>query len=397
MYWIYLYSDTFIWLQEEKYLIYSASSYQYVMGECHGYLKTILTGLYDYNNLYCVSVEEKTAIEDPSVNTFMKSICDKKCGNYSVESANFMDRPLILPPLLNVQSEISRHKDKEKFDYVSYINHIDLFFGMQYQHDQLLSSLGAFSVSKPTINIIIGYVITRNEWDSVYELAKALTMRSYYVILTIPYESYVNSPQSTKKISSVIKSFYITSDYWTEGMMDVLLTMPLKEQINIKWRVTNKHSYNQIVKVLEGKEIRLPIRFDFEPSSDIDFFSQMVSFKKEDVLSRKLSKEDIFRHMVVNSNFFGQLKLKEDGTITSPCEEKTLSNIDVNDCWSKAIKKECERSNSEWFLTRDSRCENCRRCLLKYLCPSPSKLEILTGIITPCKNTNVFLHGEELS
>ena len=90
------------------------------MGECHGYLKTILTGLYDYNNLYCVSVEEKIAIEDPSVNTFMKSICDKKCGNYSVESANFMDRPLILPPLLNVQSEISRHKDKEKFDYVPY-------------------------------------------------------------------------------------------------------------------------------------------------------------------------------------------------------------------------------------------------------------------------------------
>lgn len=60
MYWIYLYSDSFIWQNNKEFLIYNTSSHNSIQGKCIGNLKTIILGLHNTINLYCIEWRKRS-------------------------------------------------------------------------------------------------------------------------------------------------------------------------------------------------------------------------------------------------------------------------------------------------------------------------------------------------
>ena len=84
MYWVYLYADTFIWQNDNEYLIYNTGSNNSIKGKCVGYLKSIILGLHNIINLYCIEVDEKICKEDKYVNKFLTDLRENFCGDYKL-------------------------------------------------------------------------------------------------------------------------------------------------------------------------------------------------------------------------------------------------------------------------------------------------------------------------
>lgn len=385
MYWIYLYSDSFIWQNNKEFLIYNTSSHNSIQGKCIGNLKTIILGLHNTINLYCIEVEERVCREDKCVRTFLTDLRKSLCGNFKIKTSNVLERPISLPPIPNVQSEISRRKDKMNFDYLSYINHIEINYGKKTNVHLLANSLNDFLRTKPSINITLLSEEAFETKGALGELLKRLSLRGFHISLTLPYNYYIKNSYFIDSISSLIQSLCITTNCQTNKLIQIPTTSPFKEKFTIQYNISDIKEYTLIARFLHEKKLSFPVRFCFEFANK-DSALAFISFTKTDVLNRRLSKTDIYRHMLINSNFFGRLKVKEDGSITSPCSERILSNIRIKNSWNTASKYECERPNSEWFLTRSSIGTICKNCLLNHLCPSPSEIEIKNGICCPCKS-----------
>ena len=384
MYWVYLYADTFIWQNDNEYLIYNTGSNNSIKGKCVGYLKSIILGLHNIINLYCIEVDEKICKEDKYVNKFLTDLRENFCGDYKLKTSNMLERPLSFPPIPNVQSEINRRKDNVNFDYLSYINHIDIYYGKKMNNSRLIYSLNSFLRTKPSINIELSSEKDVEIKESLLELLKSISIYKLYTSLTFSYEYYIKNSHFIDEFSSVIQSFYITANYYTEEMLEILKKTPFKNRITIRYEISGIDEYQQVNLSLNEKKQSFPLRFYFT-SSDKSSVLSFVSFEKHDVLNRNLSKSDIYRNMLINTHFFGRLKVKENGDIISPCTGHFLSNIGIEDCWNEASRNECERPKSEWFLTRSSMGTVCKNCLLNCLCPSPSEIEIKVGVTSPCQ------------
>lgn len=120
------------------------------------------------------------------------------------------------------------------------------------------------------------------------------------------------------------------------------------------------------------------IKFDFEtiiiPFLDNnDFIINNVCLSENDIMSQKLSEENILTNMTVNSNFFGELILMPDGQFYTDLNSKPLGKL--GDDWRIILDK---LSNSSWFLTRD-KLKPCSDCAFRYLCPPPSNYELVIG------------------
>ncbi len=382
MYWVFLYADTFIWQNNNEYLIYNSKNGNWMKGECVGHLKEIINGLCDIINLYCINVEDRVCNDDNYVRAFLIELQNKQCGGYKISTSNLIDRPLSFPPVPNVQSEISRRQDVLNFEYISYINHVDIYYSKMIDNSQLAYSLDAFMRSKPSVNVYLSS-FGNVEIGLLQDLLKIISANNFHISLALTYNDFLQNLSFLDEISSLIKSICITTNNCTQEMLDFLTDSPFYDRITITYEISQMDAYKEIVKMRSQTKSTFPVRYNFMLSDKESAF-QLISFEKEDVLNRKLSKVAIFRHMLINNNFFGRLKVKENGDITSPCKEVVLSNIGREKCWHEASKNECERSDSEWFLTRSSADPVCNNCLLNCLCPSLSEIEIKAGVMTPC-------------
>lgn len=119
--------------------------------------------------------------------------------------------------------------------------------------------------------------------------------------------------------------------------------------------------------------------FDFEIivlplfSNNYDFFIDNVCLSETDILTQKLTQENILTNMTVNSNFFGELILMPDNQIYTNYNSEPIGKPG-ND-WRIILDN---LSNSSWFLTRE-KLEPCKQCAFQYLCPPPSNYEIAIG------------------
>lgn len=120
-------------------------------------------------------------------------------------------------------------------------------------------------------------------------------------------------------------------------------------------------------------------------SGDLSFFRDNVFIAREDLFTE--SRRNIHIHQILNSHFFGKLSVFPDGTVRPGVGFMPLGTID--DSLFCLIGKEITEG-SAWFLTRDRL--GCRTCRYKYLCPSPSYYEILSGIKMCFKDTDSHIN-----
>lgn len=96
---------------------------------------------------------------------------------------------------------------------------------------------------------------------------------------------------------------------------------------------------------------------------------------REDVLSNPISIRDIFIHQTMNTNDYGKLSLMPNGDVYANLKHPKIGNIKVDNI-DDIVLREMKRGQS-WFRIRNQ--EPCNKCVLQWLCPSPSDYELAIG------------------
>ena len=97
-----------------------------------------------------------------------------------------------------------------------------------------------------------------------------------------------------------------------------------------------------------------------------------LDYSEDDLNKTKVTRIQLFLNKVVNTNYYGNVIIDNDGNINSYPFEKYLVN---NHCRIGQVITEIKQ-NSYWFLTREKFFKKCSDCVFSAICPPLSNYEI---------------------
>ena len=108
-------------------------------------------------------------------------------------------------------------------------------------------------------------------------------------------------------------------------------------------------------------------------NNNIEFFSENVFLKKEDIFSNVISMREIFRNQKMNANNFGTLYILPDGEVKANMNTLPLGDIKTDSLLNLIHKEMIE--NTAWRSIRNI--SPCNKCLYQWLCPPLSNYEFV--------------------
>lgn len=382
-YWLYLASDVFIWLGDFDYYVYNCNNKCNFRGELSSKLRECLTKLIQLDSLCCIEVNRDSIDQDDKLRIFVEMLSTFNCGGLKQKTNNKIDKPLGLPPYPNIQTEIKR-KRQEYFRHISYINSIAIIFDDKINIHNVISSFEELILVKPKITI---KVISKSNTlqSSLVDFIHSTSIYSKEICLSLDLilfeENYSIISSVQNKLSNLIIRVnknnvnYLNNTLKTEIInIPITIKYPIETELDIA-------SFERFEKEFEPSHINILPYLSFN-GSNIDFISNSIAFSRERLKDIPLSKSDIFRRMLLNPYFFGKFIIDQNGFIKAPLSNQRLYSITDKDCWEKSSKKELESKNSIWLYTRDN--GKCHHCCYRFVCPSPSRIELLAKISAPC-------------
>lgn len=113
----------------------------------------------------------------------------------------------------------------------------------------------------------------------------------------------------------------------------------------------------------------------FYTGENLSFFKENVFCSLDDILVEPISRKTIFRRQTLNENFFGKLTIVPSGEVYANVNCKPIG-VYPQDSLKKLVFEELVHSTA-WFRLRDK--QPCSGCANKFLCPSISNYELVTG------------------
>lgn len=380
-FWLYLIHDTFIWSNDNSYLLYNCDLKQFSEGQNSKVLASILRQLQEITNLNCVAIVPNV-LRDKEVRFFIKNLINKSIGGLKHITDNPLDRPISFPPVLNIQSEIKRKQiesmnyldPKIRFDYLSYINSVSFDVDTSKQLSQLKSSLVELEPMQPklifSIDVNVGEI--KSVLNEIIEISRYMKniFLSFNVDMYLKFASYL---ENFFRIGDIIieDNIHTIANYMKGSKSKAMKYFPCHFNTIIETK-KDLMLYQQLRKTFEGKISVLPLlKYN---GKNRDFILGNIIFNQDELKEKSYSKVEIFRHMSLNTNYFGKLYVNAKGDISShQYYSSTLSNIEKLNAFRIAIKEELNSKRSNWLLTRNQ--GRCEACNYKYLCPPISDIE----------------------
>lgn len=400
-YWLYLEPYTFIFKNEEEALVYNTLNSAYlVCPYTQPLFRALIDGLEDMNNGYCVPLSEG-ALKNGEVLAWLKRLCETFSGNVIPASGQ---KPFLLKPVCRIYNSI-QHQQKDKAFSLGHtilenLNEVSLFlpsdthssseacpppYYKQFLHNypfstqgfscndyvRLLANLSATDVSK--VNLL-----NTNTCNYFPQLLGRLKQCDFDIDLYVDVEA-VNEGMCgwhlTKNMRFVV---CLSSSYDIDLMKDVVLS--LKDKC-CKWNfiVESEQDMDMANMLQEFTDMSVDL-VPYYTGENMSFFKQFVYNSLEDILAEPVSKQSIFRRQTLNENFFGKLTILPSGEVYANMNAGSIGNI-LSDSLAKLVYREMTQSTA-WFLTRDK--DICRNCVNKYLCPSISNYEWVSGTTNMC-------------
>ncbi len=146
----------------------------------------------------------------------------------------------------------------------------------------------------------------------------------------------------------------------------------------VKQNKLEKSLCSSVLSVTSEKDLKTNKQYvdDITPVYDFsnhDFFQKFVFLNTHDLQNLTPSKNEIYRNMILNSNYFGRLLINANGDILTRKKGKVLGNIYVEKNIISFIDKKGNKVG-DWLLTR-GKVKPCSDCLFCYLCPPVSDYE----------------------
>lgn len=382
--------DTFLWIEDKYGLLYDSGNFTSYRFRLTPQILRLCDKLKDPDNLYSVEINSEDI--DGEILAFITHITEKGMGKIHDNSS---DKYLIsFPPLLNIQHSWERIKasgDDAYCEILPYLTSLTFYIGgrcpvMDYYRQttypvcskefmpskRILDFLS--EASSPYIKDIRIVFSNIKDYQDLSSLLEGLRKFKNAVTLYVRAEDMKNAenvtPLADKKINlAVLHVAPFTADLSQQpDAKHIFLVTSDKEYIEVnKICCDNDRVVTDIVPIYNGE--------------NADFFHDNVFLSEYEILNSKLERRTVFAHMSVNTGFFGKLTFMPDGkAYAGSASDIPIGNI--NDSIYDLISHELER-NTAWRRTRDTH-KQCKTCMYRYLCPSPSIYEEVMGIECIC-------------
>lgn len=380
-YWLYLNSDTFVWKNTSKILLYNSATKIAIEFSNSPELDSIVENLCDFTNLYCIQIDE-VELSQPNIKEFTSQIVETNSGFLSEITKN-QPKPIQFPPLLNLQCDRNKLKQDNSRSIgekvTNYLNSVDIYFthtnnpGCKNYIYQLEKFLGFIPKDQHVyFNIILEDYKSCESLDILINTFKNLNTSISLQICS----SLIKKPSDDFNIHNDITLKIVHDASYDEQIMVEALKNTKYLEANTLWHfdIHSESEYDNCSSFIERKQLKNTEITPVYNGKNLAFFEENIYLTKEDLRTPNLDKRKVFANQAINTNNFGKIIIQPDGNIYSDEDNPPLGNI--HNSLKEILTKEMELGTS-WFRVRDM--EPCNRCVYQWLCPSPSNYETEIG------------------
>lgn len=389
--WFYLLPDTFLWCKKSNGLLYNSRTGVGFRFKNDKSIRQITEKLCNMENLYCIEIDDHD-IKDQSMVGFVEKIQTIQAGNL-IKPEHGKRSPIILPPLLNLQSDVKRLK-KESPDLIGehvldYLHEVYIYVNYVESKSQLLKNLDYYRIE----NILESFLSSSlvhihicgedafaypNLMFLIDELCQINIKKSIHVKLG-KLEKGVMVPDIFRvgQFQLVVE---VDNDFIEEQIASISQRIDLKS-VNTTWYfiVQNEKEYEFIESYIEKQNLHDAKIKPVYTGENLAFFEDYIYLKEEDLQNPGLSRREVFAHQALNTNDFGKLNIMPDGKVYANPYFSAIGTIE--DDIRELIYKELTEGKS-WLRIRDM--EPCCECVYQWICPSPSNYELAIGKADLC-------------
>lgn len=391
-YWFNLNSETFLWKSNKEVLLYNTSVQKSLTFINNDDLNAIVTKLQDIDNLYCLELSE-FEINSDVLNAFIKNSVDSGFGNLQ-KAKEGEKKPAFFVPVLKLQNKMKKvdHYVKSNDNMLSYLHEIDIYVNEKEDRDLNSSVKPSIITNIPFADLLafidsfinISSVNTVNicgenlfKYPSIEQLIEELSQTKVTRIIHLKQEHILDNSECLLLWQSKIAQIkIIVEPGFVPDKIIPVINLVRSEKLSTAWQfnITSEQDYEKAEDIIDSQEIEDYEIIPVYNGSNQNFFEEFIYLTEEDIQSSLLTKREIFAHQALNTNNFGKLIIRADGTVYANLYQPPLGTI--KNPINKMLLKELS-GNSSWLKIRDM--APCNNCIYKWLCPSPSDYELALG------------------
>ncbi|MBE6286729.1 MAG: TIGR04150 pseudo-rSAM protein [Mediterranea massiliensis] len=152
-------------------------------------------------------------------------------------------------------------------------------------------------------------------------------------------------------------------------------TLHYKEKVTWHLIVAEEKNIEQIEALITTNNFKIKI-IPFYNGTNIEFFQKNVYMNLEDIIEQPINRKTIYRHKILNDNFFGKLIVMPSGYVHASINTPPIGNI--LECSFKELVYKELTENDTWLKVR-ANLSPCSQCINKDLCPPISNYEQVIG------------------
>ncbi|MDR2407841.1 MAG: TIGR04150 pseudo-rSAM protein [Bacteroidales bacterium] len=401
-YWLYLESYTFLFYNENEFVIYNTLNSAYI--DCFKYSSagTVLLELYSTKGSYCTGVTSDQ-LEDALFVELVSKIRDTFSGGIIRNKGKI---PFIFKPTLRIYLNPAKAEIKEDkllgINTLLYLHEVSFYLDNpkmeldEVHEDCIKQFLCPSKTEKQVLTFDYYRVIFRQlsvcRLDKINIIPKMASDNNILPLLQLSqnYKLKTNVILPYKKYTvAELESFFHYQRltlrviiYFPVNVEELKQTMNLFSGYNIVWIfvVSNEDDITSLEIINDNPDIKTEL-LPWYNGHNQDFFEKYVFNTFEDIIEVPISRQKIFRRQILNENFFGKLVIFPDGEVYSNMNSPSIGNL-CKEKLTKIIYNEINNTDSFWFKIRDEK--PCIECINKYLCPSISNYEIVMDKYDMC-------------
>ncbi|MDR1879208.1 MAG: TIGR04150 pseudo-rSAM protein [Bacteroidales bacterium] len=404
-YWFALRSHVYVEFKKGKILLYDTKTGNNVETALEPAI-SLVSQMYEPKNLGVTLLSKDVQKDD--VQNFVREILEKQMGDIT-ETEKFTVKPVRLIPILNLQKDMDKLKDKQGIetfigkDIINYLLEVDIYLNGRCdktcsQCKRYCTQLRCCTANNTgdelsvaelenifkqiryspvgRVNILGGNIL---KYGSINKLQESLQPFNDTFKNVLHYYLHYENYEQNEIISS--SKLELTVNFPVKKtLFEQIFSILDKEKTTIHFIIENEEQYAEAEKLTEILHIEKYVMHPFYTGDNLDFFKDNLFMSREDIFSEVLSIRKIFRNQKINSNFFGTLHILPDGTVKANMNTNAIGNI-KQDTVLELLYREISE-NTAWRKIRNS--QPCDKCLYQFLCPAPSDCERATGQLNLC-------------
>lgn len=399
-YLFYLEPYTFLFRSRSMSVVYNTLNSAYIVCPNHPTVQHILEQWEDAANGYGTELNEET-LKDETVQLFVNNVRDTFSGD-CVEIDKEQPKPYIFKPTLFLNTDIRIKEEQNKVSLgervLQNLHEVTLFFSSSCMQNcaacssyyrqmnhctvchedvlkiedyiRLLRQLQICGIQR--VNLLAGGNPLLNSYirKLSLEFSESTFKKHLYLEYNFLDDEYITFAQQTNSILEI--------SVHPEDLGNQLIDCMRKYHYDIvRWNliVSAETDMEQLENLNLPEGVSIQVR-PFYTGSNYAFFRDFVFSDLEDILAVPIDRKTIFRHKVLNDNFFGKLTVFPSGEVFANVNCSALGNIQESSL-KELVYRELTEQNV-WLRVR-SKETPCKQCINKDLCPSISNYELVIG------------------